>query len=112
MADVSMVTHAIGMNSNLGEIVKALAVAFPLHSSTGAFTMGASASQTVTDAAVKTSSVVLLMPTNPAAAMLLNSSHNLYVSARVQGTSFTVTTADGGAAVGTETFGYLIVSTG
>lgn len=112
VADTTMVPHAIGVNSNLADIVKALSTAFPLHSSTGTFTMPASATQTVTDTTIKTSSIVLLMPTNAAAAALMAGSHSLYVSARTQAASFTVTTADGAAAAGTETFGYLAVSTG
>ena len=112
MADVSMVAHAIGMNSNLGEIAKVLTTAFPLHSSSGSFTMAASATQTVVDATTKTSSVVLIMPTNAAAATLMAGAHSLYVSARTQGASFAVTTADGAASAGNEAFDYLIVSTG
>jgi hypothetical protein len=38
----------------------------------------------------------------------MGSAKSLYVSAKTQGTSFAVTTADGTAAAGTETFDYQI----
>ena len=77
---------------------------------TGTFTLDADASTTVNDADVRTDSTILLMPTNAAAATLIGSSEGLYVSARTSGTSFAVSTADGGNAAGTETFQYIILN--
>jgi hypothetical protein len=72
----------------------------------GTFTMDADASTTVTDANCNASSVIVLMPTNAAAATLWGSTEAPYVTPG--GGSFTVQTADGGAAAGTETFTYMI----
>lgn len=78
--------------------------------STGSFTLAAAATTTVTDTNVTANSVVLPFPTNASAATLMAGASSLYVSAKTAGTSFTVATADGGNAAGTETFEYLIYS--
>jgi len=75
---------------------------------TGSFTMPAAASLTVAQPSIKSTSVVMLSPTNAAAGTLQGSAKALYVSAIVAGASFTVTTASGVAAAGTETFSYAI----
>lgn len=69
------------------------------------FTMAASTSKTIADARVTATSHISLTPTNAAAATLMAGSAALYVSARVSGVSFTLTTITGSAA-GTETFTY------
>ena len=74
------------------------------------FTCAAAAGTTVLDTSVQADSVIILMPTNAAAATLMSSTEALYVSARTADTSFVVTTADGGAAAGTETFAYMILN--
>lgn len=74
--------------------------------STGTFTMAAAASKVITDANVTTSSKIVLSPTNAAAGTLQGSSECLYYT--VAAGSFTVATAAGTAAAGTETFDYLV----
>jgi hypothetical protein len=79
----------------------------------GTFTCANAATTTVSDqaAAVLTTSVITLMPTNAAAANLMNGAKSLYVSARTAATSFVVSTADASNAAGTETFEYIIHNT-
>ncbi len=72
----------------------------------GTFTMAAAASKVVTDASVTTASFIALMPTNAAAGTLQGSNESLYVTPAAG--SFTVTTAAGTAAAGTETFSYAV----
>jgi hypothetical protein len=76
----------------------------------GTFTLGAAVTTTVSDTDVTATSVILLMPTNAAAATLMGSAKALYVSARTVGTSFAVSTASGVAAAGTETFEYQLLN--
>lgn len=73
---------------------------------TGTFTMAAAATKVVTDANVTTSSVITLTATNAAAGTLMGSNECLYVTPAAG--SFTVATAAGTAAAGTETFVYLV----
>ena len=110
-ADNATLGQMKGANQNLGALVGILASAFPLHSNRGSFTMAAAASKAVADTSIKTGSVILAMPTNASAATLLAGSHNLYFTTS-PGVGFTVHTADGGNAAGTETFDYLAVSIG
>jgi len=72
----------------------------------GTFTLDADSSTTVANQWVSAASVITLMPTNAAAAALMAGASSLYVSALAAGTSFTVATADGASAAGTETFNY------
>lgn len=76
----------------------------------GSFTMAAAATKVVSDVNIKAASLIMLFPSNAAAATLMSSAKSLYVSARVVGTSFTVATADATAAAGTETFDYRIIA--
>lgn len=78
--------------------------------STGTFTMTATATRTVTDVNVKADSIIQLMPTNATAGTLMGGTRSLYVSARSAGVSFTVATASGVAAAGTENFSYLVTN--
>ena len=107
---VAMLGQAQGVNQNLGALVQAFKSAFPLSAYTGSFTMAAAATKTVTDAHCKAASLVVLIDTNAAAGTLQGSAKRLYVAAG--NGSFVVSTASGAAAVGTETFSYLIVNTG
>jgi hypothetical protein len=72
------------------------------------FTCAAAASTTVNNANVTAYSLITLIPVNTAAATLMGSAKALYQSATVNGVSFTMTTANGAAAVGTEEFAYMI----
>lgn len=74
----------------------------------GTFTLSAAAATTVTDTNVAANSYIGWTPTNAAAAGVEGSSKKLYISARTAGASFQVTTGDGVAAAGTETFTYVI----
>lgn len=74
----------------------------------GSFTCGAAATTTVTQPNVKSTSVVLLVATNAAAATLMAGLTDLYISAKTAGASFAVTTGNGVAAAGTETFDYVV----
>lgn len=76
---------------------------------TGTCTLGAAASTVVSEAAVTAGSIIFLFPTNAAAGTLVGSAKSPYISAKSAGVSFTVTTADGAAAAGTETFNYLVI---
>lgn len=76
----------------------------------GTFTCANNATTTVNNTAVTASSLIYLFPTNAAAATLEGAATKLYISARTAGTSFAVTTGNGAAAAGTETFNYLIVN--
>jgi hypothetical protein len=76
----------------------------------GGFTMAASFTQTIANTAVTASSRIFLFPTNAAGATLMASAKSLYMGVRTAGVSFTVITADGNNAAGTETFNYLIVN--
>jgi hypothetical protein len=75
---------------------------------TGTFTLAAAATTTVTQPGVRATSVIVLTPTNAAAATLQGSAKALYVSAIVPGASFTVATANAVAAAGTETYSYSV----
>jgi hypothetical protein len=76
----------------------------------GAFTMAASATTTVAQTAVQSKSNITLTPANAAAATLVGSAKSPYISSVSPGTSFTVATANGGNAVGTEIFDYQITT--
>jgi len=74
----------------------------------GSFMANISNSFAVGNAFISAGSKVFLQPTNAAAATLQAGASALYVSAKTPGVSFQVTTADGGACAGTETFDYRI----
>lgn len=96
------------MIQRLNAIVQALNGIFR---NTGSFTWnGAAATTVVANAGVQATSQVLLIPTNAAAATLIGSNESPYVSARSVGVSFTLSTAAGTAAAGTETFFYVLIT--
>ena len=107
-----MLAQAVGFNKNLGALIATLRGLFPLNAFSGSFTMAAAATKTVADTNVKANSLIVLIDGNAAAATLQGSAKRLYASAKVAGASFTVSTASGGNAAGTETFSYLIVNVG
>ena len=76
---------------------------------TGTFTLSAAASTVVPNTSVTSTSIISLTPLNATAATLMAGANSLYVSARTSGASFTLSTAAGGAAAGTEQFQYLLV---
>jgi hypothetical protein len=77
---------------------------------TGTFTLAAAATTMVAQPSVKSTSVIVLTPTNAAAATLMGGSQALYVKSITPGTGFVVATADGTNATGTCTFSYAVLS--
>lgn len=90
--------------------LSALVSAFNGRFSFGTFTLGAAVSTVVSNTDVRANSFVDFVPTNAAAGTLNGSTKSLYISAIASGTSFTVATASGVAAAGTETFSYYILT--
>ena len=76
----------------------------------GTFTMTSTATLAVANTLIHSSTRVILIPTNAAAATLMAGASSLYISAVADDTSFTVATADAGSAAGTETFEYVLVN--
>lgn len=103
-------TNGQNLNANISKLITTLQAILPFSGSVGTFTAAAAASTTVNDVNVKANSFIALMETNAAAGTLQATSERLYVSARTAGTSFTVSTSDGGDAAGTETFSYVIIN--
>ena len=110
MADQQILGQLQGLNANAAAIVKALASAFVGNASAVSFTMSAAASKTVSCATVLAGSAILLVDTNASAATLQGSAKRLYPSAIIPGASFTVSTASGANAAGTEAFLVLVVN--
>jgi hypothetical protein len=77
------------------------------HRKFGTFALAAAATTVIADTNTRTTSRITFTPTSAAAATLMQSTKSLYLSARVNGTSFSVTTADGTVAAG-ETFDYVM----
>jgi hypothetical protein len=77
----------------------------------GSFTWaGATSSVSVSNPAVLSTSIIVFTPTNASAGSLTGSNKAPYVSAKTPGTGFTLTTANGTNAAGTETFDYIVVN--
>ena len=74
----------------------------------GSFTLGAASSTVVAQIAVASGSTVTWAPLNASAATLTGSSKALYLSTKTAGVGFTVATADGTNAAGTEVFSYIV----
>ena len=74
------------------------------------FTMAAAATMVIPDLDVTVSSIVIVSPLNAAAATLMGGTNSLYVSTAgiSPGVHFTVATAAGGNAAGTELFAYTV----
>ncbi len=105
--------QAQGINQNLAQIASILRTAFPMSAVQGTFTLAAAATTTVNDVNVKSTSIIVWTPTNNNAATVEGSAQKLYLSSRVSGTSFSVSTANGLAPpAATQTFQYLIVNVG
>ena len=101
-----VVTQLQGIVRQLAAWVKA----FSGRQTCGSFTLAAAATTTIAQTAVQSNSYIALTATNAAAANLIRGVHAPYLSAISPGMSFTIATADGGSAVGTETFSYLITT--
>jgi hypothetical protein len=98
------------LSRNAVDISWAQNVSQLLERPSGTFTCAAAATTVVTESRIRgATSRVILVPTNAAAATLMSNPASLYVSAVTGSTSFTVATASGGVAAGTETFWYEIV---
>lgn len=95
-------------NQYLGRMVMALEAL--LARASGTFTLAAAATTTVPETDTTSTSLIQLTPLNAAAATLMGSNKALYISARTQGASFTVATASGAAAAGTEQFQYTLTN--
>lgn len=99
------------LNQNMSQLIQTIqGVSVGGSGGSGTFTLGASVTSTIPATAIKAGATVALAPTNAAAATLQGSAAALYVSAITPGTSFAVSTANGTAAHGTETFSYSIVN--
>ena len=101
-----VVTQLQGIVRQLAAWVKA----FSGRQTFGSFTLAAAATTTIAQTAVQSNSYIALTATNAAAANLIRGVHAPYLSAISPGMSFTIATAVGGSAVGTETFSYLITT--
>lgn len=110
-AGLADVTADLNRNKVLSLIAQSLqSLAAMLPRVTGSFTMDAAASKVILDSAVVAGSVIQLQATNAAAGTLQGSNESLYVSTIVPGVSFTVATAAGTNAAGTETFNYTMIN--
>lgn len=95
-------------NQNMSQLITTIQSIFPR--TFGTFTMTAAATTTVTQTAIQSTSYVVLIPTNSAAATLIGSAKSPYISAKTVGSSFVVSTANGVAAAGTEQFAYFLLT--
>lgn len=111
LVDINTTLQGNGRNLNaaIALLIETLEALF-LPRSTGSFTLSAAASTVVANTEVTATSLPILIPTNAAAATLMAGAQSLYLSARTAGASFTVSTASGVAAAGTETFSYILVN--
>lgn len=75
---------------------------------TGSFTFTNTNTTVVNNICVTGNSKIVLFPTNASAATMVSGAKSPYISAKTVGVSFTVATANGQAAAGTETFNYII----
>lgn len=101
-------TADIVRNQILNGLLNALQNGFPR--TVGTFTMAAAATMVIPQTATQSTSNITLTALNAAAATLMGSNKSLYISTRTQGASFTVATASGAAAAGTEQFQYELLN--
>lgn len=90
--------------------LSAWVAAFQNRTSYGSVTLAAAATTVVSNGFTGGNSLVILTPTNAAAATLMGSAAAPYVSVLSPGVSFTIATADGSAAAGTESFNYQLIT--
>lgn len=101
-----VVTQMKAANTQLGAIASTFAGAFPRI--TGTFTLAAATTTVVTQPQVAANSVLLLTATNATAALTVRTL-GIFHSANTPGSSFSVSTQNG-AAAGTESFEYTLVT--
>lgn len=105
-----VVSNLLSIGRNIGALLGVIQTTLPrVH---GTFTLGAAATTVVAEPAVRSTSIIVLLPTNAAAATLIGSAKSPYVSAKAVGVSFTVATANAAAAAGTEGFSYTLQTPG
>lgn len=109
-ASDDMITVGRAIVQNLSLLNATLGTYLGITGAAGSVTLGAAATTVVTQSVTKATSRIVLMPTNAAAADLVNSAASPYITSKTNGTSFTIATADGNAAAGTETFDYILVN--
>lgn len=98
-----VVTQLQGIINQLSAWVKA----FTGRMVSGSFTLSSAPTTTIANSSIQAGSILSgLLPLNAAAATLTGSSKSLYLSSISPGVSFTVATADGTNAAGTEKFQY------
>lgn len=90
--------------------LSAWVAAFQGRNAYGTITLAAAATLVVPNGFTGGNSLVIITPTNAAAATLMGSSKALYVSTLSPGVSFTLATADGTNAAGGETFNYILIT--
>jgi len=107
-----MVSVGRAMVEAITELRQAINSIFGTISSTGLFTMPAADTFVVLTPQAVAGSVILLQAVDASAATLQAGTSALYVdrAVTVAGTSFTVKTADAGAAAGTEQFAYVLIN--
>ena len=103
-----LATNTAQGNRQLGQLIQVLSNIFPR--TFGTFTLAAAATTVVPQPAVKANSLIVLTAANASAGTLQGSAKHLYISAISPGVSFTVATAAGTNAAGTEIFSYAIQS--
>jgi len=109
MASIDQLNSVLqGAVTNISQLVTTLQAIFPRIF--GSFTLTANPTTTVTQPSIQANSLVFLFPTNASAATLQGSNKSLYLSTLSAGTGFTVATAAGTNAVGTETFIYFVIN--
>ena len=75
----------------------------------GSFTLtAASSSSVISNQNIQSYSKIFLTPTNASAAQLMGAATHLFISSKTANISFTVQTGNGGNALGTETFDYIV----
>ena len=95
-------------NQIMSLLVRTIMAMFPRVA--GTFTLGATAATAVAQNSVQANSIIIPFATNAAAGTLQGSAKALYVSALNPGVGFTVATASGGNATGSETYNYLLIN--
>jgi hypothetical protein len=95
----ALVTTIATVNTTIGNVLPRVL---------GTFTLAAAASTVVAQPQAQANSSIRLTPTDASAATLMGSAKSLYLASISPGVSFTVSTANGTNAAGTETFQYAL----